>query len=137
MAVFASTEHAEEALRAVRECDAEVHDAVVVVRTPAGHLDLHQTEELGTGEGAIAGGAAGLIAGLLLGIPVGGALLGIVTGGGWGLRDTGIPDSELRRLGEDLEPGQAVLCVLVDEKGLPELREAVGRYGEVLVATEP
>jgi uncharacterized membrane protein len=137
MAVFASPEHAEEALRAVRECKAEVRDAAVVVRTPAGHLDLHQTEELGAGQGAIAGGAAGLVAGLLLGVPVGGALLGIVTGGGWGLRDTGIPDSELRRLGEDLEPGQAVLCVLVDEDALPGLRKAVGRYGEVLVATEP
>ena len=32
----------------------------------------------------------------------------------FGLRDTGIPDGRLRKLGEDLQPGQALLCVLVD-----------------------
>ena len=31
-------------------------------------------------------------------------------------------------------PAWAVLCVLVDEYGLPKVREALARYGEVLDA---
>ena len=52
---------------------------------------------------------------------VGGALLG--------LRDTGIPNKRLRQLGEDLQPGQAILCVLVDAAAVARTREALQRYG--------
>ena len=145
MIAFASGEGAEDALSTIRELDGKegVHlrDAAVVVRSPQGHLELHQTVQLAAGEGAVAGGAAGLVAGILLGIPVGGALVGILGGGGWGLRDSGIPDKRLRQLGRDLEPGGAVLCVLVGEGGLPQVRRALAAYGEVLVTglepTEP
>ena len=108
-----------------------VEDAAVVVRMADGRLELHQTKELAAGEGAVAGGSVGLVAGLLLGGPVGGALVGIVAGGGWGLRDTGIPDDRLRQLGEKLEPGHAVLCVLVAD-GLPRVREGLAPYGEAV-----
>ena len=110
-----------------------VEDAAVVVRMADGRLELHQTKELAAGEGAVAGGSVGLVAGLLLGGPVGGALVGIVAGGGWGLRDTGIPDDRLRQLGEKLEPGHAVLCVLVAD-GLPRVREGLAPYGEAVEA---
>jgi uncharacterized membrane protein len=127
---------AEAALTAVRELDG-VRDAAVVVRTGAGRIELHQTRELAAGEGLVAGGAVGLVAGVLLGVPVGGALLGLLGGTGLGLRDTGIPDRRLRELGEDLQAGHAVLCVLVDTAGLVRAREALTRYGEVLEAELP
>ena len=135
---FGGAADAETALRAVRglegDTDAAIEDAAVVLRTADGRLELHQTTELAAGEGAVAGGTVGLVAGLLLGGPVGGALVGLVAGGGWGLRDTGIPDDRLRQLGKELEPGHAVLCVLVGESGLPRLREALEPYGEVVEA---
>ena len=135
---FGTASAAEEALRAVRGLEGEeaaaVEDAAVVLRTANGRLELHQTKELAAGEGAVAGGSVGLVAGLLLGGPVGGALVGLVAGGGWGLRDTGIPDDRLRQLGKELEPGHAVLCVLVGESGLPRVREVLEPYGEVLEA---
>ena len=142
---FASAGEAQEALAALRELDRDdrgaVRDAAVVVRTPSGRIELHQTKELAAGEGAVVGGAAGLVAGLLLGVPVVGALAGLLGGGGFGLRDTGISNRRLRKLGRDLEPGSAVLCVLVEEDGLPSVREALEPYGEVLEAgverTEP
>jgi uncharacterized membrane protein len=134
---FDTAAAAEEGLKAVRSLGGEdgvsVEDAAVVVRMGDGRLELHQTQELAAGEGAVAGGSVGLVAGLLLGGPVGGALVGIVAGGGWGLRDTGIPDDRLRQLGEKLEPGHAVLCVLVAD-GLPHVREGLARYGEALEA---
>ena len=138
LVAFASADEAGDALASVRGlargAGARVRVAAVVARTSTGQVELHQTAELAAGEGAVAGGAAGLVAGLLLGIPVVGALAGIVGGGGWALRDTGIPDERLRRLGRDLEPGHAVLCVLADEDGLQQLRVALQRYGEVLEA---
>jgi uncharacterized membrane protein len=131
---FDTTAEAEQGLRTVEALDGvSVRDAAVVVRTEAGRIELHQAREISAGEGAVTAGSVGLVAGLLLGIPVGGALLGIVGGGGWGLRDTGIPDDRLRALGETLEPGHAVLCVLVGD-GLPRVREALSRYGEVVDA---
>jgi uncharacterized membrane protein len=135
---FDSAPDAEAALQAVRGLEGEkaasIEDAAVVLRTADGRLELHQTKELAVGEGAVAGGSVGLVAGLLLGGPVGGALVGLVAGGGWGLRDTGIPDDRLRQLGKELEPGHAVLCVLVGASGLARVRDALAPYGEVLEA---
>jgi uncharacterized membrane protein len=104
------------------------------VRTAAGRVELHQSDQLAAGEGAVAAGSAGLVAGLLIGLPVAGALIGILGGGAWGLRDTGIPDDRLRRLGRELAPGGAVLCVLVHDDRLEALHEALAPYGEVIDA---
>jgi uncharacterized membrane protein len=109
-----------------------VRDVAVVARTEGDRIELQQTREIAPGEGLVGGGTAGLIAGLLLGLPVGGALLGLAGGAVIGLRDTGIPDRRLRALGEDLEPGQALLCVLVDAGAVERAREVLGRYGTVL-----
>jgi uncharacterized membrane protein len=134
---FASAAAAEDALPTVRELGAEpevsVRDAVVVVRTERGRIELQQTRGIAEGDAVVGAGSAGLVAGLLLGLPVGGALVGLAGGALLGLRDTGIPDSRLRELGEELQPGHAVLCVLVDAgAGLQRVREALRRYGTVL-----
>jgi uncharacterized membrane protein len=128
---FDSVTAAEGAMTAVRELDLPTRDAAVVVRTEAGRIELEQAHEMAAGETLVGGGTVGLVAGLLLGLPVGGALLGLAGGLLYGLRDRGLPDSRLRQLGEDLEPGHAVLCVLVDAEGIPHAREALGRYGAV------
>jgi uncharacterized membrane protein len=134
--VFPSAEAAQDALPAVHALDSgkevSVRDAAVVVRTATGRIELVQTREVAPGEAIVGVGGAGLVAGLLLGVPVGGALLGLAGGALWGLRDTGIPDRRLRKLGEDLQPGQAMLCVLIDADGISPTREALGVYGTVL-----
>lgn len=133
--VFATAAAAEDAQRTVRRLDdgedVSVRDVAVVVRTELGRIELLQTREIAPGEGVIGGGTVGLVAGVLLGLPVGGALLGLAGGALLGLRDTGIPDGRLRKLGADLQPGQAVLCVLVDAGGIERAREALGCYGAV------
>jgi uncharacterized membrane protein len=68
---------------------------------------------------------------MLLGGPIGGALLGMLGGGVWGARDTGVSDARLRELGESLQPGQALLCALVGDQNLEAVREALHVYGEV------
>lgn len=124
---YDTPQRASDALAAVGPV--ETIDAAVVIREPTGHLTLHQTKQTSAGEGAIAGGTAGLLAGLFFAIPVGAALAGIAAGIGWGLRDTGIEDDRLREVGAELRPGQAVLCVLLDEAQVPSLRERLQPYG--------
>jgi uncharacterized membrane protein len=68
---------------------------------------------------------------MLLGGPIGGALLGMLGGGIWGTRDTGVPDARLRELGESLTPGRALFCALVGEESVAAVREALAPYGEV------
>ena len=136
LVALADVSAAEDALAGVHD----VRDAAVVVRTEAGRIELQQTSEIAPGEGIVGGGAIGLIAGFVLGLPVGGALLGVLGGAGFGLRDTGIPNKRLRQLGRDLQPGQAVLCVLVDDDSRARVRESLAVYGEVLegeVSTAP
>jgi uncharacterized membrane protein len=134
--VLETSQVADEALGTVRalehEQDVSVHDAVVVIRTELGRIELEQTREFAAGDGIVSGGSAGLIAGVLLGLPVGGALLGLVGGALFAMRDTGIPDNRMRKLGEDLQPGQAMLCVLVEAAAIPRMREALGGYGTVV-----
>ena len=74
---------------------------------------------------------------MLLGGPVGGALLGMLSGGVLGARDTGVPDARLRELGASLQPGRALLCVLVAAGDAAGVREALRPYGEVADADAP
>ncbi|MGA9858022.1 MAG: DUF1269 domain-containing protein [Solirubrobacteraceae bacterium] len=139
--VFASSDGAHDAMADIgrwgSDQDVDLRDSAVVSRTPGGDIDLDQSREVSAGDGLVSVGTAGLVAGLLLGLPIGGALLGLAGGAALGLRDTGIPDSRMRKLGEELQPGQALLCVLVDEDALGQLREALGRYGDVLEVELP
>lgn len=139
--VFASSDAAQDALADIRrwgsDTDVALRDLAVVSRTVRGEIELDQSRDVSAGDGLVGVGTAGLVAGLLLGLPIGGALLGLAGGAALGLRDTGIPDSRMRKLGEDLQPGQAVLCVLADADAPGLLREALGSYGAVLEVELP
>jgi uncharacterized membrane protein len=136
VAVVLEHDHSpDEALATVRALrahkDVSVRDAAVVIRTAIGRIELQQTKQIAPGESIVGGGTAGLVAGLLLGLPIGGALVGLAGGALLGLRDTGIPNKRMRQLGEDLQPGQSLLCVLVnaDTDAVARTREALERYG--------
>jgi uncharacterized membrane protein len=130
---FDTPEQAADALAAAGQV--KPIDAAVLVREPNGRLDVHQSKQTSPGEGAIAGGTVGLLAGLLFASPVVGALAGIAAGIGWGFRDTGIEDDRIRAFGDELAPGKAILCVLLEEEKLPSLRERLEPYGgETIVA---
>jgi uncharacterized membrane protein len=128
---------AEQALSELRTLAVEDRDAVIVTCSENGRVELKQTHQVAPGEGVVAGGTVGFVAGMLLGGPVGGALLGMLGGGVLGARDTGVPDARLRELGASLEPGRALLCVLVATGDAPSVREALRPYGEVADADAP
>lgn len=123
---------AEDALDEVRALDgAKVRDAAIVVARENGRVELRQTHQVAAGEGVIAGGTVGFIAGMLLGGPIGGALLGMLGGGVWASRDTGVSDTRLRELGQELQPGGALLCALVAPEDAAAARAVLDAYGEV------
>lgn len=129
---FASPEAAEDAAGELHGLeDLAVRDVAVVLCTPQGRIELQQTRGAAAGEALVGVGTAGIVAGLLLGFPVAGALIGLAGGAVFGLRDHGIPDDRMRELGEDLRPGQALLCVLVDAGETAQARGALSRYGVV------
>jgi uncharacterized membrane protein len=132
-------EEAEVALAALQELGRDqmlrLADAAIVVKTAEGRVELHQRHEVSPGEGAVGGGTAGVLAGVLLGVPIAGPILGFAVGVGVGVIDTGIDDGRMRRLGADLEPGQAALCALVGDADWPTVRERMAPLvGELLVA---
>jgi uncharacterized membrane protein len=122
---------AEDALDELRAHEAEVRDAAIVVARENGRVELRQSHQVAAGEGVVAGGTAGFIAGMLLGGPIGGALLGMLGGGVWASRDTGVSDTRLRELGQALQPGDALLCALVDPADAAAVCAALDTYGEV------
>ncbi|HEV8460527.1 MAG TPA: DUF1269 domain-containing protein [Gaiellaceae bacterium] len=131
--VYEDLLQAERSLAAVEHVDPV--DAAIVVRDHQGRIQLRQTRDRSIGESSVAGGTVGLLAGLLLGIPVGAALLGLLAGGGLGLRDRGIKDDRLRELGRRLHADQAVLCVLVSPDALGDVHDCIAPYGGEAIDT--
>jgi uncharacterized membrane protein len=110
-------------------------DAAIVERTEHGRVELHQRHEFSAGEGAVSGGVAGILAGLVIGFPVALPAAGIAIGAAVGAIDTGIDDGRMRRLGEELDAGQAALCALVGEADWTRVKEGMAPHaGELLVA---
>ncbi len=117
---FADPLYAQEAMLAAVRLRTRGHlsidDAAIVSRAPGGKVRIQQTRDLNTSDGALSGGWWGLLAGLFVGGPamvVTGAL-GAAIGGLWAkLRDVGISDEEMKRLGESLGEEEAALFLLL------------------------
>jgi uncharacterized membrane protein len=120
--VYSSVAEADDAREQLE--DVEVQDAAIVTRTASG-VDLRQTRERSIGEGVVAGGTVGLLLGLLAGIPAAAAAGGVLAGGAWGARDTGIPNDDLRALAEHLRTGESMLCILVDAGEAESVRRSL------------
>jgi uncharacterized membrane protein len=137
---YESREDAEEALAALeqlaRDQIVSLDDVALVIRTSQGRTELQQRHGLSVGEGIVGGGVGGVLAGILLGLPVAVPLAGMALGAGIGLIDTGIDDARMKRLGAELEPGQAVLCALIREADWAKVRERMALFAGELVVVE-
>jgi uncharacterized membrane protein len=112
-------------------------DAAIVVRQDRGRVELHQRRQVSIGEGLITGGVLGVLVGLLAGFPIAFPVAGMGLGVAAGLfLDSGIADGRLRKLGAELEPGAAALCLLVDDANWPLVRKRVTEHGGEIVAAE-
>jgi uncharacterized membrane protein len=140
--VFDSSLRAQEALLAAMRLVARGHltleDAAVVAKV-RGKVRITQTKDVSPSQGAVGGAWIGILAGLLLGPggPLVGGALGAAAGGLFAkLRDFGIDDDEMKRMGEDLSDGEAALFLLVDDCHRMRALHEVSRFpGRLLVST--
>jgi uncharacterized membrane protein len=92
-----------------------LRDAAVVEVSPSGKIKMHQAASM-TGAGAASGAMWGGLIGLLFFAPFLGMAIGAGTGALAGkATDVGVDDSFMRDLAATLQPGSAVLFLLVDQ----------------------
>lgn len=140
--VFDSSLRAQEALLASMRLVARTHlkleDAAVVAKV-RGKVRITQTKDVSPSQGAVGGAWIGILAGLFLGPggPLVGGALGAAAGGLFAkLRDFGIDDDEMKRMGEDLAEGEAALFLLVEDCHRMRALHEVSRFpGRLLVST--
>lgn len=102
-----------ELVRLQREYLLDMEDAVVVTRSDADEVKLHQAVNL-TAAGAVGGTFWGALIGLLFLNPLLGAAVGAGAGALSGaLTDFGVSDSFMKEIGQTLRPGGSAVFVLV------------------------
>ena len=126
---------AQNVVEALRELSVEhaiaIDDAVIVEHRADGKVKLHQSLKPGAA-GAAGGALWGGLIGLLFLAPFLGMAVGAAAGGAAGaMSDLGVNDKFMKDLGEDLQPGNAAVLVLVrdstPDKVLPRISEYGGR----------
>ena len=147
--VATAQEVAGNAARLQKSHELELEDMVVVERKGDGKIKLHQPSLAGAG--AVTGALWGGLIGLIFFAPLFGMAVGAAAGAAGGaLSDYGVDDNFLKELGENLDPSQAALILLVRkmsaDKVLPQIKipgkviqtslddEAEGRLSEALAA---
>jgi uncharacterized membrane protein len=123
------------AMRLVGRGHLKLEDAAIVTRV-GGRVRIQQTRDVSPSQGAVGGAWLGTLAGLFVAAPLLGAALGATAGGLFAkLRDRGIDDGEMRRLGEELEDGEAALFLLVEECHQLRALHEVSRFPGRLLTT--
>jgi uncharacterized membrane protein len=123
------------AMRMVGRGQLELEDAAIVTRV-GGRVRIQQTRDLSPSQGAVGGAWLGTLAGLFVAQPILGAALGAAAGGLFGkLRDHGIDDGEMKKLGESLADGEAALFLLVDHCHRMRALHEVSRFPARLLTT--
>ncbi|HEX6326224.1 MAG TPA: DUF1269 domain-containing protein [Jiangellaceae bacterium] len=113
-----------------REGSIDLIDAAVVVRKADGKVHFEETADAsgktGAKRGAIAGGLVGLIFPPSI---LASAAIGAGAGGIWGkLRDKGFPDSDLKAIGERLEPGTSAIVAVAEDRVIERLQQGIAGY---------
>jgi uncharacterized membrane protein len=109
----------------------DIIDAAVIQRDEKNKLRIKETGDLSGGQGAMFGGALGLILGILAGP---GALLAGATGALIGgiaakLRDSGFSNERLEEIGDALKPGTSAIIALVEHKWVGKLEDMMAEAG--------
>jgi len=94
-------------------------------------VKVQQTRGPTVGKGLVRGALLGTLVGAMAG-PIGWAAVGGgVLGGMWGkLRDKGVSDNLMKKVGRLLDANRAVVFILADESSMAAI-EAVLGYGEI------
>jgi uncharacterized membrane protein len=124
-------EWALEALKtAVESKRVTLEDIALVSKDDEGKLHLHQTEDVTVGKGTKRGTLVGVVVGLAAPPLLGAAAVGAGVGALWGkFRDRGIDDDLMKKVGEMLESGQAVVFALGDNASIDAIEARARELG--------
>jgi uncharacterized membrane protein len=118
-----------------KEHTIQMDDMVVAIRNEDGKLKLKQSFSP-AGAGAAGGALWGGLIGLIFLMPLMGMAIGAAAGAAGGaMADYGIDDKFMKHLADKLEPGAAVLFVLVRESTPDKVLPRVQQYGGEVVHT--
>ncbi|PZQ47129.1 MAG: hypothetical protein DI556_18090 [Rhodovulum sulfidophilum] len=114
----------------------DIGDAVIAVKSESGHVKLNQLIST-TAAGAAGGSFWGLLVGILFMNPLVGVAAGAASGAIAGaLTDVGVNDRFMKDLAQQkIEPGQAVLFVLVKSVTGDKVLEALKGVGGTILQT--
>ncbi len=127
---------AQDAITAVKDAGVKLADQAYVLNNGDGNLEFKEGKDAGGGKGFVYGASTVAVAGLLLG-PVGwGAVAagGVVGGLIAKFHDAGIPSSDIEKLGESLQPGQAAAIAVAKEGDEERVREILYNQGGEVVS---
>jgi len=138
--VLSPPSRAQEALLAAGRLASRGHLALedaAIVTNARGRVRITQTRDINPTQGAVGGAWLGTIAGLFAGVPLIGAAIGAAAGGLVArLRDFGIDDGEMKRMGAELGEDDAALFLLVQDCHRVRALHEVSRFpARVLRAT--
>jgi uncharacterized membrane protein len=137
IATFETEDEAGDTLRDLRAMDREgsiqLFDAAVVVRGADGKVRFEETADPSgkkwAKRGAIAGGLVGLIFPPSI---IASAAIGAAGGGVWGkIRDKGFKDSDLRSLGDSLQPGSSAIIAVAEDHMIERLQRGIEGYQKI------
>jgi uncharacterized membrane protein len=110
-------------------------DAAVVVRRQDGKVKVNQATSL-VGAGSLGGAFWGMLIGLLFFMPWLGLAVGAVTGAIAGkLTDIGIDDNFIKEVGQEIQPGNSALFLLVREATVDRLVERLRPFEGRIIRT--
>ncbi|GAA3220208.1 DUF1269 domain-containing protein [Actinocorallia longicatena] len=118
-----------------RENLIKLEDAAVVEKRQDGKIKLHQARST-TGSGAAWGAVWGGLIGMIFFMP----LLGMAMGAGGGalggaMTDYGVDDRFMKDLGASLQPGGAVLFLLIVQSTPDKVVPQIAEYGGTIIKT--
>jgi uncharacterized membrane protein len=124
-------EVANNAARLQKSHELELEDLVVVERKGDGKIKLHQPSLAGVG--AATGALWGGLIGLIFLVPLLGMAAGAAAGAAGGaLSDYGVDDKFMKELGENLDPGQAGVILLVRKVSVDKVLPQIKIQGKVI-----
>jgi uncharacterized membrane protein len=126
---------------AVEENRVALDDLALVTRGADGKVEIHQTKDVTPKRGAAKGTLVGALIGLAAPPLLGAAAVGAGVGAVWGkFRDRGVDDDLMKRVGEMIADGEAVVFALGDGASIDAIaarvRERTGGAMETFVIND-
>lgn len=138
---YADVDKAEDVLKAVVKLNQEhliqIDDAAIVVKDEDDKVKIHQTLESAVKGGqVVSGGFWGLLIGFIFGGPLIGALLGMGLTALFGRQvDIGVDNNFIKDVGDELDPGNSALFLLIRETTMDKVTDELKQYGGTLYHT--